>query len=217
MLDFLFNPLLIYDPVVAVTIFGIMIVIIINIFYKVLINQKEAKALKERVRDMNKEMKAARKSGDMVKTKQLMNDTMKENSKMMRMTMKPMLVSFIIVIVFLPWLAAPHAYGDFFVPVDDNGVGDLTISDITYQIQETGNNVKINDLDIDCSMPCVEKIEDFNWKIQEEDKKIKFARIVVEMPFPLPIFGSYLGWLGWYIIVSIPVMVIGRKFMKIYV
>lgn len=216
MLDFLFNPLLVYDPVVAVTIFGILIVVIINIFYKILINQKEAKELKERVRLLNDEMKQARKAGEMEKYKQLTGDTMKENSKLMRMTMKPMLVSFIIVIIFLPWLAAPHVYGDIFVPVDDNGFGNLTTSDNTYVIQKTNDNVKIEQLNIDCSMPCVEEIEDFDWKVHEEDKKVKFARAIVTMPFPLPIFGSYLGWLGWYIIVSIPVMVIARKLMKIY-
>jgi uncharacterized membrane protein (DUF106 family) len=215
MLDFLFGFLLAYQPVVAVTIFATIIIILINIFYRILINQSEAKQLKDNVRELNKQMKEVQKAGDMEKTKQLMGEVMRENSKLMRMTMKPMIVSFIIIILFLPWLAV--VYNDIFVPIDNNGLGNLTISENMYKIEKDGSNVKIGELNVDCNMPCTERIEDFDWKIHEEDKDIKFARAVVKLPIAFPIFGEYLGWLGWYILISIPIMIIVRKLLKINV
>ncbi|NOZ81969.1 MAG: hypothetical protein GXO63_02355 [Candidatus Micrarchaeota archaeon] len=38
-----------------------------------------------------------------------------------------------------------------------------------------------------------------------------FSGPVVELPFSLPLLGSDIGWLAWYIIVSIPATLIFRK------
>ena len=97
MLGFLFDPLLVLEPALAVTIFAIIILILINLCYRFLINQQEAKQLKERTKELNKQMKEERKQGNTERANELMKDVMTENSKLMRMTMKPMLVSFVII------------------------------------------------------------------------------------------------------------------------
>ncbi|MEM7819654.1 MAG: EMC3/TMCO1 family protein [Candidatus Aenigmatarchaeota archaeon] len=213
MLNFLFDHFLIFNPILSITIFATIIIIIINIFYKILINQNEAKQIKDNIKEMNKKMKEEQKAGNKEKVNQLMKEIMTENSKIMRMTMKPMLISFIIVIIFLPWLAT--VYGDKIIAADSNM--SLSIGDKTYPIEKYENKIKISELSIDCNMPCVQKIENYYWKIYQENENIKFARISARLPIVLPIFGAYLGWLGWYILVSIPIMMIIRKLMKIYV
>jgi len=214
MLDFLFGFLLTFEPVIATAIFAAIIIIVINVFYRILINQRDAKQLKENVKELNKKMKEEQKAGNTEKVKEIMSDVMKENSRLMRMTMKPMIVSFVIVIVFLPWLAG--VYGDMTVATV-NGTGNLTIMNRTYLVEENQNSIKINELNINCTLPCEKAIENFDWRIKKESGNIKFSRAVVRMPFELPVFGYYLGWLGWYILVSIPVMIITRKLMKINV
>ena len=51
----------------------------------------------------------------------------------------------------------------------------------------------------------------FNWD------RVKLAMVVVSLPIRLPVFGYNLGWLGWYFLVSIPLVILIRKLMKIYV
>ena len=87
-LEFLFGFLLNFPPAFSVFIFSIIILFVINIFYKILVNQQHAKEVKQRTRDISKEMKEAQKAGDKDKSKKLMGELMSQNSKMMRMTMK---------------------------------------------------------------------------------------------------------------------------------
>lgn len=210
MFEFLFDWLLAFDPAVSVFIFAIIMLIIINFFYRVLVKQDEAKRAKDNIKELSKKMKLEQKAGNLDKSKQYMKESMSENSKVMRMTMKPMLVSFVIVILFLPFLSL--VYGDHLVALNNN-TGNFTIDGKTYDIIKDGNNLNIsNNI---CATPCVQKLDNINWKISEGNDNVKFARILVTLPIPLPIFGDYLGWLGWYILISIPLMIIIRKLLKI--
>ena len=66
-------------------------------------------------------------------------------------------------------------------------------------------------------MSCIEKIEDRRYEISASNEGVKLSYVVALLPVSLPVAGNTLGWLGWYIIVSIPLVVMMRKLMKIYV
>jgi uncharacterized membrane protein (DUF106 family) len=210
MFEFLFNWLLVFNPVISVTIFSIIMIIVINIFYRVLIKQDEAKRVKDNIKELTEKSKQERKAGNMDKSMQYTKEAMSENSKVMRMTMKPMLVSFVVVILFLPFLSA--VYGDHLVALNNNA-GNFTFNENVYDIVKDGSNLKISGND--CASPCMQKIDNIDWKITSENNNVKFARVLVMLPIALPIFGAYIGWLGWYILVSIPVMIVIRKLLKI--
>jgi uncharacterized membrane protein (DUF106 family) len=212
-LDVIFGFLLPFDPVVAVTIFAIIILVLINIFYKILIKQHEAKELKEKTKELNRQMKEAQKAGNKDESNKLLSEMMRENSRLMRMTMKPMIVSFIIVILLLPWPAG--VYGDKFVKMENNA-GELDFQGTKYQVQATDNKISINQVEL-CTMPCTEKIGSMLFEVNQESDNIKFAPVIALLPVSLPFVGNSLGWLGWYILTSIPLAVLIRKFMKIYV
>lgn len=211
MLEFLFSFLLGYTPALAVLIFSIIILIVINIFYKILINQDDARRIKQKTKDISKEMKEAQKAGDTGRSKRLMSDLLTENNKMMKMTMKPMIVSLIVVIIMLPSLST--FYGDKIVTLTDN-TGNVVLNSNDYRVQVTSGEVAVGDAK--CQMPCTEKIGSYNYKISQEGSNIKIAQIVTVLPFALPFLGSMFGWLGWYIICSMPLVIIIRKAMKIY-
>lgn len=211
MLEFLFSFLLNYTPALSVLIFAAIILFVINIFYKILINQEQARQIKQRSRELNREMKEAQKAGEKEKSKKLMSEMLAENSKMMRMTMKPMLVSLIIVVILLPSLAS--LYGDRLVSIE-NGKGSVALGGTDYQIGKTGNALRVGDTG--CEMPCTAKIGRFDYKITQEGSSAKFAQIVAVLPIALPMLGNSFGWLGWYVIVSIPLAILLRKAMKIY-
>ena len=210
-LEFIFGFLLNFSPAFSVFIFSIIILFVINIFYKILINQNDAKATKERTKEISREMKEAQKSGDKDKSKRLMGELMSQNSKMMRMTMKPMIVSLIVVIVLLPSLAT--FYGDKIVSLTDNK-GNVDLHGTNYQVENTDGTVKVGEAA--CSNSCVTKIGDGSYRLSQEGSAVKIAEVVAVMPIPLPYFGNTFGWLGWYIICSIPLVIIMRKGMKIY-
>jgi len=131
-LEFVFGFLLNFAPAFSVFIFSIIILVVINIFYKVLINQQHAKELKQRSKDLSREMKEAQKAGDKEKSKKLMSELLQQNNKMMKLTMKPMIVSLVVVIILLPSLST--FYGDKIVTVTD-GKGSVMLSGVTYQIE----------------------------------------------------------------------------------
>ena len=210
-LEVIFNPLLAFSPVVAVTVFAIVILIMINICYKFLVNQSEAKQIKDRIKEVNNTLRQEQKAGNTARVSELMSEVMKENSKMMKMTMKPMLASLIVVILFLPWLSGN--YGDQTVNMADNK-GNITINNNLYNVQRVGDTVTVGS--VECTMPCRTNIGNATWNIQENGDNIQFARIVALLPIAIPVlFGDDLGWLGWYLIVSIPLMLLIRKSLKI--
>ncbi len=212
MLEFLFIFLTNFTPTLAVIIFAMITLFVINIFYKLLINQNEAKQAKQRTKDLNKELREAQKAKNTEKTNKLMSEMLAQNSKMMKFTMKPMMVSLIVVVLFLPSMST--FYGDKFVRLQNN-TGTIAIDSINYTVVRDGTNVNINDLS--CDMPCTQKIGKYNYKISDDNGKVKVAMIVATLPIALPVLGSTFGWLGWYIICSIPLVVVIRKFMKIYI
>jgi len=237
MFDFLFTPLLIMDPIMVVMIFAIIILLIINLLQKLLVNQREAKELKESVRELGKRMKEEQKEGNTEKANELMKEMMGKNSKMMSMTMKPMLVSFIIVILFFPWLA--NTYGDKVIALEDDK-GNVTLGNDLYSVQLDGdkiNVIKDGATIISSTSPAREKIGDILYVISHEKEgcllffchpeNIKLARVVAQTPIPVPVFPSMesiivinkreFGWLGWYLIISIPMAIIIRKALKINV
>lgn len=209
-LEFIFGFLTNYTPAFSVFIFSVIILIVINIFYRILINQNDAKNIKERSKEISAQMKEAQKAKDSEKSKKLMGELLVNNNKMMKLTMKPMIVSLIVVIVLLPSLST--FYGDKTIALQDNK-GNVTIDNQNYAIEKTDNTVKIGD--VSCSLPCTTEIGAHAYKINQEGNGIKFAMIVATMPVGLPVLGSTFGWLGWYIICSIPLVIIIRKAMKI--
>lgn len=215
-LDPVFGFLLVYNPIIAVTIFALIILIFINIFYRILINQTEAKQLKDRVKELNKEMKEAQKAGNRDEMNKVLSEVMRQNSKLMKMSMKPMIISFIIVIIFLPWLAG--AYGDQTIGLQ-NDTGTMNYQGTEYLIAKSGSNITITYANQvkSCASTCMQNLNGTNFEITDQGASAKFSPVIALMPVPLPIFGNTLGWLGWYILVSIPLVILIRRFMKINV
>lgn len=231
MLEFLFNPLLVFEPVLAVTVFAIIVLIMINLCYRFLINQQEAKQIKERTKELNRQMKEEQKHGNTQKVSELMKELMVENNKLMGKTMKPMLASFVIIILFFPWLHAN--YGDQTITMENN-MANLTIAEEMYIAQVDGDKVDIikNSATVaSFSASASEKdrrfaLEDDNYVISYEQEggfifthpdQIKLAKVVAFLPngINLPLFGNEFGWLGWYLMVSIPFVMLIRKILKI--
>ncbi|MFH1420872.1 MAG: EMC3/TMCO1 family protein [Candidatus Aenigmatarchaeota archaeon] len=200
MLDIILGFLTGFHPVISIFMFSIIILVIINICYKFLIKQDEIAAMKRVSKELNRKMKKSRKENNTDETKKLMSESMKVSNQMMKKTMKPMIVSLIVVALLLPWAHAHY--------------NDVYIAKNQSSIMLDGEEINVASL----SIPAEKIVIAGNiWNIFEVDDKIQFQRVVAALPISLPMFGDDLGWLGWYFIVSIPFMFIIRKLMGIQI
>jgi len=200
------------SPSFDVLAFSFFIILVINIFYKILVNQADAKQSKDRMKEINDQMKQEQKKGNTEKVNKLLSELMQENSRLMKMSLKPMIVSFVIILLALPWIS--DIYGDKTVKLNDNK-GELKIDDKVYVIQKTDNGIEIDGVAYQLPQNGVE-LNGAKWNIELSGNEVKFSRVVVYLPFSLPFVGNDLGWLGWYFVTAILFMIVTRKFLKIY-
>ena len=87
-----------------IILFSILTAVVVNIFYKLLVKQQDAKASRERIKELNAKMKEQQKSQNKTEVDVLFKEVMKEQGKIMRMSFKPMIISLIITLVSVPWI-----------------------------------------------------------------------------------------------------------------
>jgi uncharacterized membrane protein (DUF106 family) len=195
------------NAALGVTLVAGILLIVINAFYRFLVNQDRAGELKARVQELNKESKGAPPE----RQKELMSETMKQQRELMKMNTKPMLLSFIIVALLLPWLGT--YYRDFDVNLV-NSTGTFALSaNGNYTINSTEGAFAIigDGMQISGQMPRDVALAGNTWHVSESDGRIRFALIAAKLPDGLPLVGGWqLGWIWWYILVSIPLAIIIR-------
>lgn len=190
--------------------FSAVIIFVTTLIYRFLINQNELRELKEKQKEKQAKIKELQKTNP-DEAKRLMTEMLNISNKQLRMSMKPMMVSLIIVILVLPVVG--EFYGDKTVTLENN-VGNLTIDEKNYNFQLNEEKIAVNNTE--CKIPCNDQaIGNYKWDISMENNTVKLSRIVVLLPFSLPFFGDDFGWLAWYIIVSVLLSFIFRKILGV--
>ena len=199
----------------TILLISIVIMTIINILYKFLVKQKDAKALKDRVKELQDQMKKYQKEGNKEKTSEMLSEMLSVQNKLMKMSLKPMLISLVIFALFLPFISG--IFGDVTVKLNDN-FGEFSLGNGSYQLEKTTTGINVIGAgEFSCQLPCAQNLDGYKWKISQHGEGIVFARVITQLPAPLPILGNELGWLGWYIMCTIPIVIILRKALKIYI
>jgi len=191
-------------PIFGVILFAVIILAVVNAFYRFMINQEEAGNIKIRVKALADEAKSYRNDKD--HTKRIYSEMMKEQNKLMKMTLKPMLISFIIVAALLPLMAI--SYNDQVSNIVNNTTV-FSIDGTNYTAQVNGSLIIFDDKA--CEQPCKINLKGNTWHASIDGDKLKLGLVAAVLPFSMPFLGTDLGWIFWYIIVSIPLMIIIRK------
>lgn len=194
------------NAALGVTLVSGILLLVINAFYRVLINQDKAGEVKARMQELNAEARKAPPE----RQKELMSQSMAQQQALMRMNMKPMLLSFVVVAILLPWLGA--YYHDVDVSLAD-GTGSFAIANGNYSASVTNGTITISGSgeQVSCQMPCGATLAGNRWTVSVlESNKVRLALVAAVLP-PLPLVGGWqLGWIWWYIIASIPLAIIVR-------
>lgn len=212
-----------------IILFSILVLVVINVFYRILINQDEVLDIKDRMKHLEEESK--KNKNDPEKTKEYFGKIMDENRKLTKLSLKPMLVSFAIIMVMLPIISI--FYTDFSAPLDTNNMGNVTIGSF-YLVKLDNNTVNLlqNDtIALNCTIPCMKQIDGKMFNIHNEsvevdgqkEEHIRFSRIVIETPVSenfmravtFGFLGRDLGWIWLYIMLSMPLTIVVKKLMGV--
>jgi len=107
-LNQIFSQLIEFSPLLAVFVLSFIITLIMTLIYKYTTDQKRMKELRERLGQLQKEAKAA--ASDPKKMMKINSEMMTINGEYMKHSLKPMLISWIPVILIFAWMSANLAY-----------------------------------------------------------------------------------------------------------
>ncbi len=215
-------PLIAMGPIYAIATISIFISFLLSISYKLLVNQNKVKYIRTELKELKTKMNAAKKKGKEKELKTLFDKSLKLNNQQLMLNMKPLMTSMILISLFLPWLS--HAYGDINTKLEDNKgiyeykditesftIAQNTEATITFENPDIGTMKEGAEINIGERTHIIE--------IKKKDEKINkviFKGFRANLPFTLPIFNKdTVGWLGLYIIISMPTTFLFRKILNV--
>ncbi|MFP4116639.1 MAG: DUF2208 family protein [Candidatus Aenigmatarchaeota archaeon] len=202
------------NAVTGVFLISVAISFVISLLYKVLMDQEELKEIKEKMNELQEKSKEAREEGNEEEAMEYTQKTMKHSKKQMKMQFKPMMATFIIIIPIF-WFVMPGLYPSATVNLAETntleyGGLEKTVTlenEDPLEVTVDGETLQENG---------VVRINDHRLKLTEYragQEQLEFSRVAVQLPVSLPFWGSALGWLGWYILISLGVSQVFRKLM----
>jgi uncharacterized membrane protein (DUF106 family) len=212
-------------PYQEVFLWSLALSLTISVVYRVLTKPHEMRQIKADMKLYREKSKEAQKNKDLKKANEHMSEMMKLSQKQMRQTMKPMFVTLGIVLILLGYVNATYNG----VAVATSPAGPNSASgrfayggfNHTVLVEQTGDAFKViidaNDNgiftdDASYSKGDIATFSGVKWAIVPENLNKTDMQLAVTMPFTVPIFGwTYLTWLMWYILISIPSTWVFRK------
>ena len=108
-LDSLFFPLAVFQPVISLLIFSVIITVLIIVLNRFSVNRTLVKEIKDKMQQIRENLTQAQKQGNKEDTNKYLSELMKTNGEYMRQSIKTMIVSMVVILLFLPWLNYKYA------------------------------------------------------------------------------------------------------------
>ncbi len=243
-LDPVFMPLLKINPLLAIAVISFIITFIMTLIYKWMTDQKKMKELKDKLTSFQKEMKEAR--NDQKRILEINKEMMKINGEYMRHTMKPMLISWIPILIIFAWMATNLAYYPIAPGQEFNATlkfasgttGEVKISAFPEgQLQILDSDVRqIENNMVTWNMKGEEGLYTLNFDFENKTydkeviittgtkyitpvKKIGGELLSIEIsnePVKVNLFGLHLSWFWTYFILALIFNSVLRKLIKVY-
>jgi len=223
--DGIFQPLLGASPYYALGFFSVALAGIFSLIYWSLLDVEKQQKLKSRLKEQQEKMKEARDEDDTDKVSEHMTKSLELNQKFMMLNIKPMLATMVFVALFFPWLSST-----FSPNVQLDGSNSIYEGEFEYAGQTVPIEVENGDDPVliveDQEIEEGERFEEFGfaWEFSnfgdnggwfQDGYSARIAGVFVPLPFTLPYIGSALNWLGFYIIMAMPMTYAFRKILGI--
>jgi len=225
----LFQPLLSLGPHIALGTFSAALAAIFSLIYYVFLDVEAMDEIKEKISKKQEKRKKAQKNENMDKASEHMKEAMSLNQEMMMLNFKPMIVTMVFVGLIFPWLGATFAPVIEMEQVNNTTFeGELDYGGNTQAITVINNS----EPEIQVGEDTASVGEDINmfgtqWDVirfgersggffsSGEGVILKLNAKFVELPFSIPLAGTALNWLGFYILITMPLTFIFRKMLGI--
>ena len=225
--DAVFEPLInmgnhTAGALITILVLDVVLAFLLALVYKFLMNQKEAKKIKEDIKVLKEKVNEAKKKNDVNKMNQFMRKSVELNNKLLGMSLKPMLASMILVFLVFPWVNYTFNPTISMENVNGTYTGQLKYDNFTVPLEM--NNSKLVKFGTYGTIGNREyiNINDTKWQIKSisfsKDKKVaklKVALVFVNLPFYIPFAQRTLEWFGYYFLLGIPLNYGFRKLLKI--
>lgn len=150
-LDPVLSWVLLFHPFVAILILSLIVTLLSNIIYKYTTNQNEMKSLKTRIEGFRKEIKASKDNPK--KMMKLNQEAMSVNMQYMQKSLKPMLFTFLPIIIIFAWMNAHFLYAELPAGeplivtafVNDGFSGSLVLSSMTLDTKNLTSPITMNE------------------------------------------------------------------------
>lgn len=207
------------NALIALTVVSITISFVISSIYWLVMDQEKMEKAKEKSKELKEKMEKAREEGNQEEANKYMSEMMDKSGEQMKMNFKPMIFTFVVIIPMF-FFIFPNAFGDAEVPLEENGnsmVGKLEYQSLAKDLKVLNSDDLAIQLDgTKYTKGDIFKINNYKFEVQkmlesEGKTKLKLSRVIIETPFSLPFIGKTLGWLAWYILLSMPFTQFFRK------
>jgi uncharacterized membrane protein (DUF106 family) len=202
-----------------IIIWAVFLSFVITLIYRIFTKPEEMRKLKEELKFYREKANEAQKKKDTKKSQEYLSEMMKVSQKQFMKNMKPMFISMLVVILLLGFIH--QTYSGVVVETNKEGIGYFSFMEFNHSMRIENEKVTIDSNDNgdfsdeqSYSEGEVANIGDIYWHVFSEEKKATMY-LLVGMPFPLPVFGYHLNWLGWYILCTLPATWILRKLLGV--
>jgi len=191
------------------------------VIYWFLLDIERADRIKKKINKYQDRMKEAREEDEQDKASKHFKKTLELNQRFMMLNLKPMLATMVFVALFFPWLGntyAPTIEMDSFNETGFNGTIDYAGEQVPVnavnnsgQMQFfTEGNENIRAYGIEWEVISFEQVQG-----QDHDAELKINGVFLDLPFSIPLAGEAFNWLGFYILIVMPMTYIFRKLLGV--
>lgn len=227
----LFQPILALGPLASLAFFSASLAALFSAIRWYLLDHEKVDKIQEKINKKQEKMKEARKNNNHEKASEYTKEVFQHNQKFMMLNMKPMIGTMVFVALIFPWLGTTFAPSVSLTQAGNNTLeGNFTYAKQTIPIQVQNNSEPVliyqdQEARIEESI----KTQGARWQFKKlkqksggilssgaSGPKAKLNVNFIDLPFSIPILaGNELNWLGFYILIAMPMTFILNKILGI--
>ncbi len=225
-----FQPILALGPYAALGFFSAVLAALFSSIRWWLLDHEKADRIQEKIQEKQEKMKEARENDNAEKASKHTKDVFKHNQEFMMLNMKPMIGTMVFVALIFPWLGSAFAPTVELQEIQENVFrGNFTYAGENTQItvDNTSEDFKVSTNGQSASSGEQLRINGFQWTIKDFRERspgffssysgpaVGFNGHFIALPISLPFIGGALNWLGFYIVIAMPLTFLFNKLLGI--
>jgi uncharacterized membrane protein (DUF106 family) len=212
------------QPFIELLAWSVLLAFFTALLYRLLTKPSKMKEVRQRIADLKTRANQAQKAGDIKESTRLTTEMLKANQETFRLNMKPMMVSMLLFIFILGWLASQYGPVKAYFP---GGEGNFTYRGVTtfFNASHTGagNDSVVASMILDGNRVSVGPGGKFTYAHTlwatgfgtDDGGGYMAIEPIISAPLSIPFIGETFNWFWWYFIVVIAGNFIFRKLLGV--